>query len=421
MRGDPPSVALGKRSAPVRFFCCKIQDGKHPRLIGQQSAAKLIWILSAGVSDFIQKRLHRKAGVRVSYGAPPLHRHFILWSVQIHLNIRNRVYDVRRAFHGCRVNPILDSETGEHGSVENRLTHNCVCPCHWIAAGIESRRKMVVPHRAIPTAAYVVFTSPHYFHRSFCHFGYMDGFGHEIGSGIGPAPKTAAEKSGVNLHLLGLEPCSGCSCGAITGLKLSAGPDFAMIFVQIYDGVEGLHHRMRKVRNFVLSRDRFRRSSQSSGRVANLASNRSWSLRHRCVLLAHPGGGNARTRALIPNYFEFLSSELRRPKTIGDDGHTGWNFQHIHNARNLFCFVRIEARNFPAENGRARNYCGNHPWDINVEPNCAVPLVFDGVSRRRVDFPMMVKSFGSFSVTSLGGSSFEAASARLPNDARRPL
>ena len=120
----------------MRFFHREIEHGKHPRLIRQKSAAKLVRILPARVSYFIQERFHRKSGVRMAHGAPPLHRHFILRTVQIHLNIRNAVNDISGAFHRRRVNSVFNSETSEHGSVENRLAHNRVGPCYGIAVGI---------------------------------------------------------------------------------------------------------------------------------------------------------------------------------------------------------------------------------------------------------------------------------------------
>src|ERR1700691_2955227 len=77
MSGYSARVSLRKRSAPMRFFHREIEHGKHPRLIRQKSAAKLVRILPARVSYFIQERFHRKSGVRMAHGAPPLHRHFI--------------------------------------------------------------------------------------------------------------------------------------------------------------------------------------------------------------------------------------------------------------------------------------------------------------------------------------------------------
>ena len=47
-------------------------------------------------------------------------------------------------------------------------------------------------------------------------------------------------------------------------------------------------------------------------------------------------------------------------------------------------------------------------------PYSAVPLVFAGVSSRRVRLPTIVKSFGSFSVTVSGTGSLDAAAASWP-------
>ena len=54
------------------------------------------------------------------------------------------------------------------------------------------------------------------------------------------------------------------------------------------------------------------------------------------------------------------------------------------------------------------------PGNFTSMPNSAVPLTFDGVSRRFVALPTILKSFGSLSLTSVGTGIFEAASASEP-------
>ena len=44
----------------------------------------------------------------------------------------------------------------------------------------------------------------------------------------------------------------------------------------------------------------------------------------------------------------------------------------------------------------------------------ALPVIFSGVSRRRVGLPMTVQSFASFRVTLVGAGSFDASSASAP-------
>ena len=47
-------------------------------------------------------------------------------------------------------------------------------------------------------------------------------------------------------------------------------------------------------------------------------------------------------------------------------------------------------------------------------------MTFRAVSRRGMDRPMISQSFGSLSLTSLGGSILAAAAANVPNVAERP-
>ena len=53
--------------------------------------------------------------------------------------------------------------------------------------------------------------------------------------------------------------------------------------------------------------------------------------------------------------------------------------------------------------------------------NCAVPLVFPGMSTRGNFWPMSLKSFGAFSGTSFGTGRPDALAANAPNVAWRLL
>ena len=59
--------------------------------------------------------------------------------------------------------------------------------------GIEACREMVVPHRAIPAAAKIVFARPDDFHGNFRGFGDFGGFGDEIGCRIGAPAESSAQ------------------------------------------------------------------------------------------------------------------------------------------------------------------------------------------------------------------------------------
>src|SRR5437879_9914291 len=95
MRGDPATVSSRYRLSPVSFLRYQIEKRQHARLFCEKCAAQLIWIFFAGVSHFVEKAFDGEAGVRMAYGTPPLDRHADFWRVQVHLQIRNAVKNVR--------------------------------------------------------------------------------------------------------------------------------------------------------------------------------------------------------------------------------------------------------------------------------------------------------------------------------------
>jgi hypothetical protein len=54
------------------------------------------------------------------------------------------------------------------------------------------------------------------------------------------------------------------------------------------------------------------------------------------------------------------------------------------------------------------------PSNCTSMPNLARPVIFSGVSSRRVRLPMSFQSLGSLSGTVFGAASLEAASANSP-------
>jgi hypothetical protein len=69
----------------------------------------------------------------------------------------------------------------------------------------------------------------------------------------------------------------------------------------------------------------------------------------------------------------------------------------------------------PNAGGRATTAVRS-PGNWTSIPNCALPVIFSGVSSRRTLVPISFQSLGSLSWTVLGGASFIASSATLPND-----
>src|SRR3984893_862746 len=76
--------------------------------------------------------------------------------------------------------------------------------------------------------------------------------------------------------------------------------------------------------------------------------------------------------------------------------------------------VASKLRTFPPKTGQRAITAVIIPGTTTSRPNCAVPLVFGGGSKRRVGFPISVKFFGSLRGTSTGSASFAAASTNEP-------
>src|SRR3569832_1033489 len=60
------------------------------------------------------------------------------------------------------------------------------------------------------------------------------------------------------------------------------------------------------------------------------------------------------------------------------------------------------------------------PGNLTSMPYIILPVVLSAVSSRLTGLPMIFQSFGSFSLTSVGGVTLAAASATLPNVVVRP-
>src|SRR5438477_9325018 len=67
----------------------------------------------------------------------------------------------------------------------------------------------------------------------------------------------------------------------------------------------------------------------------------------------------------------------------------------------------------PKTGGRATT-AKSMPGIFTSKPNCAVPFILEGVSRRRVDLPISVNFSGSFSGILEGGLTCDAASVSEP-------
>ena len=69
---------------------------------------------------------------------------------------------------------------------------------------------------------------------------------------------------------------------------------------------------------------------------------------------------------------------------------------------------------FPPKTGGRATTAVSIPGRCTSRPNCAAPFAFDGVSNRRVGFPISVNAFAFLSGTSAGAVSLAAVSASEP-------
>ena len=140
--------------------------------------------------------------MRVPDRAPPLHGDANLWRMQIHLKIRDAIENVSRTLDGSGVNPVLDSERFERGTLHDGLAHDGMRPRHRVALRVQTRHEAVMPHGPVPAALQVVVARPHDLHGSLGGLRHVDGFHHEVGRGICAPAESSPEQRRVNSHFL---------------------------------------------------------------------------------------------------------------------------------------------------------------------------------------------------------------------------
>src|SRR5258708_23196219 len=125
---------------------------------------------------------------------PPHNRHTDPWRVQIDLEIRNSVKQVRRAFDRSRIDTVFDTKSLEGSAFHDRLPDDRMGPGNRIARRIETGLHAVVPHRAIPAAAYIVFARPDNFHGRLQGFRDSHRFHDKVRSRIRAAAKATTKE-----------------------------------------------------------------------------------------------------------------------------------------------------------------------------------------------------------------------------------
>ena len=142
----------------------------------------------------------------------------------------------------------------------------------------------------------------------------MDRFYHEVRLRIGSPAESSAQVRGVDLHFFsGKSGDLGC-IHSIDGLKLLSRPDLAGVCPQVDSTIQGLHHRVRKIRDFI---DRFSllgSRGECSLRIAFFAHALSRRLGLFAKLLHHLRSAEATHRALVPIDLKGITSHLGLPE-----------------------------------------------------------------------------------------------------------
>src|SRR4029077_13060003 len=161
---NPSSPPCRQRLAPVPLFRNDVEHAAFPWTLPQQRAPHLIWILAARRAKLIEKTFLHECRVRMAHRPPPQHRHSIFRRMVLHINIRNRIRHIRRAFHRSFINAVLDQHR-KRRAVNNGLPHDMLRPRQRRALRIHTASKSVVIRRPVIAAAHVVFARPYHFHR----------------------------------------------------------------------------------------------------------------------------------------------------------------------------------------------------------------------------------------------------------------
>jgi hypothetical protein len=237
---------------------------------------------------------------------------------------------------------------------------------------VERRFQAVDVDQAIEAAANVVFARPLQLDRdAVCaeRLGDRDRLDNIVGAHIGAPAEAAAGDKRMDSHLLRLEPRGRRRIGLIDGLELIAAPNLATAAVKFHDRIQRLHRRVGEIGKLVRRNDtlggtveRRRDIAVVAGRLARLSGER--------AVLGEDGGRAALFRlAVVPLDLERLAAKLCRPEALGDDGDTARHLQHFDHAGDGLGRRGVERFDRRAEQRRTLQ-------------NCAVPLVFPGMSTR---------------------------------------
>src|SRR6266581_7037937 len=165
----------------------------------------------------------------MSHRPPPQYWHSNLGGVVLYAEVRDRIRNIVKSFHGSSIDPILDDHALERSARHNRLAYDVMRPDQRISIRIHSSDQRVIVHRPVIAAVHVIFARPDHFDWHAGSFGHVDSFADKIRRRIRAATKTTAQQRSVNLHLLRLQSGDASCSHTINGLELRARPDLASI------------------------------------------------------------------------------------------------------------------------------------------------------------------------------------------------
>ena len=331
-------------------------------LVTHQCIAIRHRVLTGLLRQLIDQGFHDVRGVSVAHRPPPQHRHVDLGTVQRQTQ-RHGVRRAGHALHTGAVDAVLDHHLLERRTRQNGLTDDGVIPREDVALVVEADFGAVHVHGTVVAAMDVVFAAPDDLDRlamaglAPC-LGDLRRLDTIVGRGDRASPEAPARHERVQLDLLGLEFERACNGRLIDGLELGAGPDFGPFVGELHGAVQRLHGRVREIREAVFRHERFGRALELAdvgvdghgpGRPGHLLV---FGQLRRGVDVFDPAG--------VPLGFERVTSGLRLPVAVGDDGYGGaapivGNLQHVAHALDGLRGLGVEAFHFGAEHRRARH------------------------------------------------------------------
>ncbi|OIQ77875.1 hypothetical protein GALL_404330 [mine drainage metagenome] len=201
--------------------------------------------------QFIDHGFDHESGMRMSHGSPPLHRNRVLRTVQTDFYIGDGIRGRHRALDRGGVDAVMRHERLKRRIGDDGLADDGMAPGCRLAVRADGGLDQVGPHRPVIAAAHVVFARPHHLDRLADSFRHLHRLDNEVGSRVGAPAETAAEIGGMDFHLLGLETGSLRGHRMVQGLRLGAGPDGALVGLEIDHHIQRLHRGMRQIGHFV--------------------------------------------------------------------------------------------------------------------------------------------------------------------------